>query len=77
MAADRSQIVIKEIRDGPGDWLYHYTTLEAALVHILPQRQLCLSPFSKMRDPREYKQWFPGAAGASTRYSSAGRERGR
>jgi hypothetical protein len=63
MATDRSQAVIDEIRKTPGQWLYHYTTLENALVHILPTRRLRLSPFSQMRDPREYKQWFPGAVG--------------
>jgi hypothetical protein len=63
MAVDRSQAVIHEIRETSGQWLYHYTTLETALVHILPRRRLRLSPFSKMRDPREYKQWFPAAGG--------------
>jgi len=63
MSIDRSQSVIHEIRETPAQWLYHYTTLETALVYILPSRRLRLSPFSKMRDPREYKQWFPGAAG--------------
>jgi hypothetical protein len=55
--------VIHEIRETPGDWLFHYTTLETALVFILPHLRLRLSPFSRMRDPREYKRWFPGAAG--------------
>jgi hypothetical protein len=63
MVVDRSQAVIDEIRKTPGHWLYHYTTMETALVHILPTRRLRLSPFSRMRDPREYKQWFPGALG--------------
>ena len=63
LAVDRSQAQINEIRQTPGQWLYHYTTLETALVHILPHRRLRLSPFSRMRDPREYKQWFPPAAG--------------
>jgi hypothetical protein len=60
---DRSQELINEIRETPGEWLYHYTTLETALVYILPTRQLRLSPFSKMRDPREAKEWFPAAVG--------------
>jgi len=60
---DRSQAVIHEIRETPGQWLYHYTTLETALVHVLPEQRLRLSPFSKMRDPREYKHWSPPAAG--------------
>lgn len=63
MTIDRSQAVIDEIRNTPGQWLYHYTTLETALVHVLPTRRLRLSPFSRMRDPREYKEWFPGALG--------------
>jgi hypothetical protein len=60
---DRSQAVIQEIRETPGQWLYHYTTLETAIVHILPEQRLRLSPFSRMRDPREYKRWFPPASG--------------
>jgi hypothetical protein len=60
---DPSLAAIKEVRDTPGEWLYHYTTLETALVHILPTLRLRLGPFSKMRDPREYKDWWPSAAG--------------
>jgi len=63
MSVDPSQAKIHEIREKPNEWLYHYTTLEAALLHVLPRRELRLSPFSRMRDPREYKQWFPDAAG--------------
>jgi hypothetical protein len=65
MAVDRSQAVIQEIRETPGQWLYHYTTLETALVHILPSQRLRLSPFSEMRDPREYNRWLPATAGFS------------
>jgi Protein of unknown function (DUF2971) len=60
---DQSLAAIKEVRDTPGEWLYHYTTLETALVHILPTLRLRLSPFSEMRDPREYKEWWPSAGG--------------
>lgn len=60
---DPSLAAIKEVRDTPGQWLFHYTTLETALVHILPTLRLRLSPFSEMRDPREYKEWWPSAAG--------------
>jgi Protein of unknown function (DUF2971) len=60
---DRSQELIQEIRQTPGEWLYHYTTMETALVHILPTQELRLSPFSRMRDPREYKKWLPDALG--------------
>jgi Protein of unknown function (DUF2971) len=60
---DLSLAAIKEVRDMPGRWLYHYTTLETALVHILPTLRLRLGPFSEMRDPREYKDWWPSASG--------------
>jgi hypothetical protein len=63
MAVDPSQELISDVRETPGKWLYHYTTTETALVHILPMRRLRLGPFSRMRDPREHKQWVPGAIG--------------
>jgi hypothetical protein len=53
MTVDQSQALINEVRETPGEWLYHYTTIETALVHILPTRHLRLGPFSRMRDPRE------------------------
>lgn len=40
-----------------GDYLFHYTTLERALEHILPTRTFRMSPFSQMRDPRESHLW--------------------
>jgi hypothetical protein len=42
----------------PGDFVFHYTTRDAALGHILPTRRLRLSPAWRMRDPLESK---PGA----------------
>jgi hypothetical protein len=42
----------------PGEYLFHYTTLAAALEHILPTRRLRFSKFSTMRDPRESKWAF-------------------
>ena len=71
MSVDRSEAKIREIRERPNEWLYHYTTLETALVHVLPRRRLRLSPFSRMRDPREYKQWFPDASGFFKEMSEA------
>lgn len=41
-----------------GEVLFHYTTREAALEHIVPDRQLRLSPYSAMRDPLENKWLF-------------------
>ena len=49
---------IPEIRDTPGRWLYHYTTLEVALAYFLPSLRLRLSPFANMRK-RESMEWSP------------------
>jgi hypothetical protein len=38
--------------------LYHYTTKEAALEHILPEGRLRASPLEKTNDPRESKHWL-------------------
>ncbi len=48
-----------------GEYLYHYTTREAAFEHILPERRLRLSSFDLMGDPQEAKRWvlpavYPG-----------------
>jgi hypothetical protein len=52
-----------EILDPVGSCLYHYTTLEKVIEHILPNGQMIMNPFSKMRDPRESKALNPvGAA---------------
>jgi hypothetical protein len=40
-----------------GELLCHYTTADAALNHILPERRLRMSPYISMRDPLEAKQW--------------------
>jgi hypothetical protein len=34
-----------------GSYFFHYTTREAAFEYILPERQLRLSPYARMRDP--------------------------
>jgi hypothetical protein len=41
-----------------GRYLFHYTTFEAFLGHILPSRRLRLSPLDEVNDPRESKEWF-------------------
>jgi hypothetical protein len=61
--SDSSQAVIDRIRRTPGEWLYHYTTLTTGLVFVLPSLMLRLSPFSEMRDPREFKRWWTSAVG--------------
>lgn len=50
-------MTVDEILGGSGQSLFHYTTLAAALEHIVPTRKLRLSPFSSMRDPRESRTW--------------------
>lgn len=44
-----------------GELLAHYTTVEAALGHILPTGRIRLSPYTDMSDPLEHKQWTFGA----------------
>jgi Protein of unknown function (DUF2971) len=53
----------KTIRESRGEWLFHYTTLEKAVEHLLPLKRMRLSPFTQMRDPREYAAWAPAVAG--------------
>lgn len=38
-------------------YLYHYTTADTALNHILKKRTLKFNSFSKVNDPRESKEW--------------------
>jgi hypothetical protein len=52
-----------ELIGEPGEVLFHYTTLDTAVRYILPDTQLRMSPFSSMRDPREYQRWRPAAGG--------------
>jgi hypothetical protein len=42
------------------DYIFHYTTRDAAFGHIIPERRLRLSPYRRMRDPLESKD--PGCA---------------
>lgn len=46
----------------PGDFFFHYTTRVAAFEHILPTRQLRLSPAFRMRDPLESNPGLISAA---------------
>src|SRR4051812_18455487 len=47
----------------PGGVLFHYTSLDTAVRHILATGQIRMNPFSRMRDPREYQRWLPTGAG--------------
>jgi hypothetical protein len=48
----------------PEQWVYHYTTRDAAIGSILPTGQIRLSLFEWMSDPRESKKWLFGGRGA-------------
>ena len=39
-------------------WLYHYTSRETALEHILNNGKIRLNSFSELNDPREAKEWM-------------------
>lgn len=46
----------------PGSFLFHYTTADIALEHILPSGKLKFSELNSMRDPFENKPWlFPAS----------------
>jgi hypothetical protein len=38
-------------------YLYHYTSLETALGHIIPSKSLQFSRLGQLNDPREYRDW--------------------
>jgi len=42
----------------PGEFLYHYTTAEAALGSIFPTGQMRLGLIAATNDPREAKEWL-------------------
>lgn len=46
----------------PGSWVGHYTSADTAFEHIIPAKQLRMSPYSLMRDPAENKDLLPGTA---------------
>lgn len=48
----------------PDRYVYHYTTREAALGSILPQRQLRLGLLTWTNDPRESQQWLVSLSSA-------------
>ena len=41
----------------PERFVYHYTSRDVGLTHILAERQLKVAPFSSTNDPRESKDW--------------------
>lgn len=53
---------VKVVADTPGEWLFHYTGIDKAKL-ILDELRMKLSPFTTMRDPREFKAWAPPAVG--------------
>ncbi len=47
-------------------FVYHYTSRDTAVNHILPSGRLRFNPLSKVNDPREAKQWEPVVTVSST-----------
>jgi hypothetical protein len=45
-----------------GRFLFHYTSAEVFLGHVLPTGRLRMSPFAEVNDPRESKDWVPTVA---------------
>jgi Protein of unknown function (DUF2971) len=45
-----------------GRYLFHYTSAETFLAHILPAMRLRMSPMNDVKDPRESKVWLPTLA---------------
>lgn len=58
MSRENNEEFIAGLRSAAFDrFLYHYTRFDTALEHILAKRELRLSPFSAMNDPRESSDW--------------------
>lgn len=51
-----------------GELLYHYTTAQKGLAHLLGSGTLRLSPFTSMNDPREAKEWTVTVATSDPEY---------
>ena len=39
------------------EFLFHYTSKETALEHIIPSRELLMGRYQETNDPRESKRW--------------------
>lgn len=51
------------MQDPLAECFFHYTTREAAFERIVPSRQLRMSPYDRVNDPREAQPWrFIGAS---------------
>jgi hypothetical protein len=78
LSREKNEEFIADLHNASFDrFLYHYTRLDTALEHILPERTLRLSPFSAMNDPRESSDWqftplkFPTVLGVGAYKDSA------
>lgn len=45
-------------RDCQTEYLFHYTSIDTLINHILPTRQIRLSSFATVNDPKEYKTFI-------------------
>lgn len=48
--------------ENPDQFLFHYTSMEVALEHILKDMQLKMGPYKATNDPRENKDWDFGVS---------------
>lgn len=48
--------LINPLQDGNA-YIYHYTSCDTAISHILRNKTLCLNSFKNVNDPRESKHW--------------------
>jgi hypothetical protein len=63
MSGFADSVTTPEVIGSPGQMLYHYTSLDTALQHIVPAQKIRLGPFSSMRDPRESADWSISVGG--------------
>jgi hypothetical protein len=47
-----------------GEFFFHYTKADTAFGAIVPNQTIRLSPYERMSDPFESKEWLMGGAGA-------------
>lgn len=56
-------------------YVYHYTTRDVALQHVLSMRKVRLGPLTKTNDPRETKSWKFGVTDTGHNLPESPRER--
>lgn len=57
MRMESPQTMLINPLSGNNEYLYHYTKSSTVINHIFNKKTLMLSSFTKVNDPREYKDW--------------------